>query len=403
MRKTIFCLCVIFYISGTKAQLIRKNYLEMTATEQSDFNLALGILWNSGSTAVNNHAWFAATHVTHSSTATPDPAIHGGSNFFSFHRFFILHWELLLRATSNSYEYLSLPYWDWRNDPPCRVVGPVCYGGSSMINSSNYPDFWAFSFLQQSNFASWGVVRNSSFAVSAMSGLPTWGTYNSAMSAAPPFEANFRNAVETSNHANVHAFVGGPGPTFGTFGGMNSPLDPGFFLHHAMVDKVWQDWEDQDSILRSVFSPFPQGIPGYNTAHGWFNNLDANTCWDSRHIPFTYSSSVPAVDWDVWYAYDGKVMLDGNNDTDFIVNGNGKIYRYTTKGTPLGGKMYIGDVKRDSGNNIWVDTKGGFVVPTAVSAHFRAGGEINLMPGAAFYADSTSHVTFKIITTPNGF
>lgn len=401
MRTTIFCLCVFFIASAADAQLIRKNYQEMTSSEYTDFNLALGILWNSGSTAVNNHAWFALTHVTHSSVATPDPAIHGGSNFLSFHRFFILHWELLLRATSTSYDYLCLPYWDWRFDPPCHA--PNCFGNSSQMNATNAPGFWTFSFLPSANFNSWGVVRTTTFSVANLSLLPDGVSYSTAMNTSG-FEPNLRSAIESGNHAGAHAFMGGQGPNFNTFGGMASPLDPGFFLHHAMVDKVWQDWEDQDSLLSSVFPNSPQGIPGYNTTHGWISNLDANSCSDSRHIPFTYSNSIPVANWDVWYAFNGKVLLDGNNDTDFIVNGNGKIYRYTTNGSPvLGGNMYIGDVKRDAGNNVNRDTKGGFVVPAGVSAHFRAGGEINLMHGASIYADSTSVVTLKIITAPNGF
>ncbi len=404
MKKTIFCLCVFYYISGVNAQLIRKNYLEMTSSEYTDFNTALGTLWNSGSTAINNHAWFSSNHFNHANDTTPGPAIHGAENFLPFHRFFILHWELLIRASSSSYEYLSLPYWDWRNDPICR--NPGCFGGSSIMSATSAPNFWAFSFFPAANFASWGVARTTTFSVSNLSSLPDNNSYNSAMAVNPNSFSTLSGFIESGNHATVHAFMGTtnmPG-VVNTFGTLSSPLDPGFFLHHAMVDKVWQDWEDQDNLRNSVFTNTPQAIPVYHTIHSWISNLDANSCWDSRHIPFTYATTIPVSDWDVWYAFNGKVILDGNNNNDFVVNGNGKIYRYTTNGSPvLGGNMYIGDVYRDASNNILPDNKGGFTVPAAVSAHFRAGGEINLLPGASFYADSTSLVTFSIITAPNGF
>jgi tyrosinase len=62
-------------------------------------------------------------------------------------------------------------------------------------------------------------------------------------------------------HSGVHAMVAGdmvglcpasappnctPGPTW-------SPNDPIFFLHHAMIDKIWYDWQCRDPVNVNSF------------------------------------------------------------------------------------------------------------------------------------------------------
>jgi tyrosinase len=399
MKKILAILGFTFISMAVNAQHIRKNYLEMTASEYTDFNAALQLLWNGGSTAVNNHAWFANTHNTHFFTNIHSNFPGVGENFTSFHRFFLLHWELLLKNTNASYAYLSVPYWDWRTDPPKSQTSGV----SSALN----PTFWEYSFLPIANFSTWtGLSRGIPYGNG--SALPSLASYNTSLGktifigpTTPPTN-NFSQDLETNNHGIAHVWVGG------VMGGGSSPLDPVFFLHHAMVDKIWQDWEDQLTGIQSVFPnfsfpPTPFLIPGYKIANGWIDNIDASTSPDSRSIPFRYTTANSTVNYDVWYAENGKVILDGSNGVDYLVNGNGKIYRYTTNGSPvLGGSMFIGDLYRDPSNNILPDTKGGFWVGAGTTAHFRAGGDINLLPGCAFYANS-SEVTFAIITTPNGF
>lgn len=43
-------------------------------------------------------------------------------------------------------------------------------------------------------------------------------------------------------HGNGHIFVGGENLDF-----YSSPNDPIFFLHHAMLDRVWAIWQSQDA------------------------------------------------------------------------------------------------------------------------------------------------------------
>lgn len=385
MKNLLICLSLLINATRINSQIIRKNYTEMTNSEIVDYNSAIQVLWASGSVAVNTHNWFGSTHNRHFSTNIHNGG--GGQNFPSFHRYFLLHWELLLKNTHPNYEYLSIAYWDWREDPARNGL---------TTNSTNFPDFWAYSFLPISNFSSWGTLTRP-VTFGSPSSLPAMADYDTALGISV-FLPDFRFELEVSNHNGPHAWVGG------TMNSNNSPLDPIFFSHHAMVDKIWQDWEDQTPGIQSVFPTPSYTIPGYNTSQFWIDNLYANDCADSRRIPFRYTTNAQVSDYDVWYAQHGKVILNGANNTDFVVNGNGKIYRYTTNGSPfLGGQMYIGDLRRDASDNILTDNKGGFSVAAGTSAHFRTGGEICLMPGSSFTAGGSSEISFKIITTPNGF
>ncbi|KAK3356861.1 monooxygenase [Lasiosphaeria hispida] len=58
----------------------------------------------------------------------------------------------------------------------------------------------------------------------------------------------FQPALESAPHGAVHAGIGGGR---GDMGPLSSPNDPIFFLHHAMVDKVWWQWQQQDPQTRT--------------------------------------------------------------------------------------------------------------------------------------------------------
>jgi hypothetical protein len=43
-----------------------------------------------------------------------------------------------------------------------------------------------------------------------------------------------------------------------------SPKDPIFYLHHGMVDKLWQDWEDKPNTTSTYVKT---SMPRYNGTH----------------------------------------------------------------------------------------------------------------------------------------
>jgi hypothetical protein len=119
---------------------------------------------------------------------------------------------------------------------------------------------------------------------------------------------------------------------------------------------------------------------------------------DNRYLSFEGNT------YDVWYASEGKVLINGNKGADFQIASGTKTYRYTVYNTATSrydlGTMYVGDVKR-AGNAVVADTKGGVIVKSGATANFRAPLIISFMPG--FRAEAGSNVTAKTINTPNGF
>lgn len=387
--KRIYITTLIYFLAVTTIfpQSIRKNYLEMSPSEKTDYKAALQLLWSSGSTAIGKHMYFANAHSAHFSdnihSFTPTLK---GVNFTSFHRFFLLHWELSLKSTNPSYAYLCLPYWDWRTYPDKSLAA---------LTPQNAPDFILFSLLPKSDFVSWGLTRNNNFNGNDAS-LPNTAGVNTTMGYSSFFIDNntscFTRSVE-SNHNGPHVYVGGD-MNSGT-----SPKDPVFYIHHAMIDKLWNDWEEQNTGIQSSFPAGASPIPHYNTSapSNWIDNLNPADAVDSRYIKFRTSTSQPAnTTYDVWYAENGSVILDGSNGTAFTASGT-KMYRYgawNKTANKMEGVIYVGDVKR-SGTDAVSDNKGGFIVPTGANVTFHAGKEISFKPGTELKSGST--VSAKIV------
>ncbi|MBC7774754.1 MAG: T9SS type A sorting domain-containing protein [Phycisphaerae bacterium] len=178
-----------------------------------------------------------------------------------------------------------------------------------------------------------------------------------------------------------------------------APDDPAFFLNQAMVDKLWQEWEDLSIDKQTAL---PHGSWSMSST-GFSQNVIADQVYDSRKIPFSTTGGRAN---DVWYASQGKVLLDGSDGNDFVASDVSAqyLYRYTTSATPGsiavgGGEIYVGDVQRD-GNSIIADAKGGFKINPNVKCDFRAGAAIIFLPGYEALLGSISEA--KIITVPNG-
>jgi tyrosinase len=391
-KRLLLSLCSVIIYNLGEAQTIRKNYLEFSPQENTDYLDALNTVWANGTAAVGKGTYFADIHNSHFGTN-----IHSmrgdGSNFTSFHRFMLLHYELMLQNASAKSSYLCLPYWDWRIDPPRTLALP--------LTAANSPNFWYFNLLNMTKISGWGVTRQTD--LTDVSILPNQQTYSNAVSS-PTFwstsATSFSRILEGNNHNMAHVWVGG------TMGSGSSPRDPIFFIHHCMVDRIWQLYEDETTGIQSSYPTANYKIPSYNKQEGWVDDLFAENTKDSRKIPFRYDASQTTKDYEVWYADKGNVIIDGANGTDFIVTGINKIYRYTSynyQTNTIEGKMYIGDYKRDANGVIVADNKGGIKVNAGSSAHFRAGQEITIGPNTTLTPGAGTDITLKIISTANGF
>jgi tyrosinase len=79
-----------------------------------------------------------------------------------------------------------------------------------------------------------------------------------------PNKATQFSILEGLPHNKVHNYIGGVGPVSpGPFGNMTnflSPIDPIFFLHHANMDRLWDEWTRKQIAL---------GLPSLPTGADW--------------------------------------------------------------------------------------------------------------------------------------
>ncbi len=347
MKKHILLFIVLLSLWQTNtlhAQVIRKNYRELTDAERQTLVAAFFALGPANGTSTINT--YAVNHRLLFNTS-----IHRDNDFLPWHRWFILYMEKALQNTAvTGASKIALPYWDSTVPADQTSTAPL----------------WANNFLGQFN-SSWGLGRRF---------LGGWFGSASILNTAllQTNFTNFRAQLEENLHDGPHVWVDGQ------MAGGESPRDPVFYFHHNMVDKIWQDWEDlqgrnssflEENLPNSLAGgagPFPAGVP----------TVTPSSIRDSR------ASSVK-----VWFAENGKVILDR-----YTVAGT-ENYHYT--GVIEAGNRQV-TARNLNGTLVTYDT-GAFTVPSGTSCHFLSGGlqlgnateagVIRLLPGFSAQAGST--------------
>jgi tyrosinase len=127
-----------------------------------------------------------------------------GTNFLAWHRWLLHQFEQRLQKVDAS---VSIPYWNAVTDPQI----PAALSDAKLLKR-------------------WGVKRkwNPSQlpAASSLSELDNLKSFD-----------QFQTLLEADYHNSVHRAAGGDMVTSA------SPNDPMFWLHHAMIDRIWADWQ----------------------------------------------------------------------------------------------------------------------------------------------------------------
>jgi tyrosinase len=360
---------------NVSAQRIRTDHREMTPGQKTAYLNAVN--------EIRHIIDMAAFHATNFNTPihSTNSGTGNGKQFLSWHRVHQLEMEEMLReAGTINAEYITIPYWDWRTE---RTVSGITWDDAGFLALSGlHPDLQLTRSLSSVTLASTTDVNNLIALTGSLYSATTPTPDNSDVTTSSFFSKRLEGW-----HNLGHVFVGG------TMGGANSPRDPVFFLHHGFVDKLWQDWEDRDNAVQSVFD--------YTSLLGSYSPINPNTIIDSRYAKYPVTST-NILEVDVWYAFNKKLVLDGLAG-NFNVTGTGKIYSYTPFNpttSAVEGTIYAGDIRRDASDNVITDNKGGFVVKTGADCAFKSGREIRLMNG--FRAEAGSSFIAQIVTAPHG-
>ncbi|KNG48656.1 Di-copper centre-containing protein [Stemphylium lycopersici] len=207
---------------------------------------------------------FVVTHVLQTYS------VHGTANFLAWHRYYIWAYEQLLRNECGYKGYLPYYNWAWWHDDPTK--SPLFDGSDTSISDGG-------TYMPGRNYTCIPQDYNCPIKLPAGSGggcvsgpLANWtvsiGPIQTKAKGIKPNPQEdglgdevITHLIETSKdigtfqtrmqgdfptgylgvHSAGHYTVGGDaGSDF-----FNSPSDPAFYFHHAMIDRTWWIWQNQ--------------------------------------------------------------------------------------------------------------------------------------------------------------
>lgn len=219
--------------------VVRKNQALMTDQEKDDFKDAYTALITGGFMKPHVNVHENMTHRMHGRSSGPI----GYQRFLPWHRAYLSRLGEALRQVNPN---VFLPYWKWTVDRQIpQWLENFTPAGITNIAGSPIP-----------------ITRDPGASTFAPS-LPTPAEISS-ISLEVAF-TSFATRLEGSPfgaHDRVHVWVGG------TMGDVpTAPADPLFWLHHAEVDRLWNEWQQANPGQNPVLSgpdadldPWPEAV-----------------------------------------------------------------------------------------------------------------------------------------------
>ena len=177
---------------------------------------------------------------------------HSSWHFLSWHRMYLYYFERIVRAAVvglGGPSDWALPYWNYEQPAPFNSL-PEPFRVPALPDGAANPLFLPAPARSPAIAQGFGIspqVASSSaaFAQIAFSSAPG-GTSFGGGRLPPAHFGSSRGQLEQSPHNGVHTQVGGAGDGACGRGLMADPncaaLDPIFWLHHANIDRVWDEW-----------------------------------------------------------------------------------------------------------------------------------------------------------------
>ncbi len=330
MKKMLIIIGFFFsWINLVQAQSIRKNYQEMTQSEKDALVNAFYQLRN-GADLINDIATYHNNNFNAIHFRLPNAP--QSDVFLAWHRRLIFELEQAMQDINPN---ISIPFWDWTTD--------------NSVNSN----LWDQNFLGQFD-SNWNLSRNlgrgqlpSALDVNQVQSISNWLNYSDTLE---------RGIV----HVGAHIWTGG------IMSRSASPRDPVFYLHHGMVDKLWQDWVETNRITSSSNIYQITTLPRY----------DGTYVFDGTTLPSVNPDNiVDSKTLGVFFAENQLAQLENYSVSNTYNTQENFYYQYTIE---------LGD---------------NFVVPSGRNAKTESVTEVILKPG--FHAQSGSSFVAKIDNNNN--
>lgn len=181
--------------------------------------------------------------------------IHSAPVFLIWHRMFLRRFEQELQKIDPS---VALAYWDWTKDSNApeksRIFSNDYFGGDSQgcVKSGSFAD-WKVHYPQPHCLTRRWNKGLSANDTSSSNGTPVLGKFVSSyvmdaiIDQSKTFE-KFRLQIENVPHSYPHTWIGGDMTT------MHSPNDPIFYFHHGFIDKLFDEWQQEDGARYVSYS-----------------------------------------------------------------------------------------------------------------------------------------------------
>jgi tyrosinase len=237
--------------------IVRREWRQLSADEKRRFLSAVQALHDrpagGSDPSTWNYAQFAQVHWDF------QQANHDRPPFFPWHRDYIHHYEQALRSIDSA---VTLPYWDWTLDSQNPAGSDLLTAQNFGLNGSP-----GTNCMQTGVAAGWASVAGPSGCLkrcNQFGSLYPPEAVAAIMNRATEFR-DFAGAIENGPHGAVHIQLGGQCGDVATMASANDPI---FFLHHAMVDKIWWRWQTGCPDFATKYSgssassmpPFPETI-----------------------------------------------------------------------------------------------------------------------------------------------
>ncbi len=279
MRAILIIMFGLIPLLTVNGQSIRKDHREMNSAERNAFVALLKLEVDMVNDLGDYHdAEFFDIHFNYRDNQPNDDV------FLAWHRYMIFELEQKLQAHCPC---ISIPYWDWTTD------------------ASTSSSLWDAHFMGEFD-GLWGLNRS----VGGSGSLPTTAQVNSVQSIAG--WADYTSTLESSVvHTGGHGWVGG------IMNSGASPKDPIFYLHHGMVDKLWDEWQSHPSHHSSYFK---NSMPRYD---GTFTRYDGFT------LPTVNPNNIiEANSLGVFFAENQSVYMEDYEVTNHHRNNEVFYYQY---------------------------------------------------------------------------
>ena len=225
----------------------RQSIANLTSSQIASLQKGIQVMMSRAVTDPTSYRFQANIHGTEDTATTPeetqawDQCEHGSFYFWSWHRMYLYFFDRILRAAAQD-PNLVLPYWNYE-DPAQRTLPlPFRQPASAATNSLYIAPPGRPAGLDAGTFSLSAATVDDSGAMSDID-FETGGSLGNGAGGGVASPMQFNSAtgdMEMQPHNVVHSALGGLMGVIDT-----AAQDPIFWLHHANIDRLWNQWIEQ--------------------------------------------------------------------------------------------------------------------------------------------------------------